>query len=404
MLKFTKKQWLIIVGCFFLLAINIGAFQSSTSIYLLPVLDELGFGRGEFTFYKTILLIVSAFLLPFYGSLIKKFGIKKVMLISSVSHGFAFACYGLASEIWHFYFIALLQGLFYNGVSFMSVGVLINRWFDTNKGVACAIAFCGSGAGSALLVPILTKFIINYGWRSVNIVVGIGGALLAIPLIALMIFDHIEQKANKTISSNEDSGYSANKAMKLPMFWLLGVAMFSLGFMASGTSNHTITNLVDNGYSATFAASVFSFFMLMQVLGKLLLGAIFDKFGVNVGNWLLGLSMMLFPLFAIFIGANALIPWLFALCLGFGSAGVSVPLNIMVSEFFGNRDFAVIFSRLSSLGTIGMAISSPIIGYIYDFSGSYNIAWILLFVMAVVIMVCLESSYRYAQKKYHFDS
>lgn len=162
-------------GCFLLLAISLGAFNSSTSMYINPVIEDLGFGRGEFTFYRTIFLLVSAFLMSTYGKLIKKYGIKNMMLITSFLQGLVFASYSLSTEIWHFYIIAFIQGLFLNGVGFMSVGMLINKCFLENKGMAGAIAFCGSGAGSAILVPILTTEIINNGRRVVMASVGIVG-------------------------------------------------------------------------------------------------------------------------------------------------------------------------------------------------------------------------------------
>lgn len=145
---------------------------------------------------------------------------------------------------------------------------------------------------------------------------------------------------------------------------MLAISVFLLSFLSSGTASHTIPNITDNGYTAMFAATIFSFLMISQTVGKLVLGAVFDKFGIFIGVLVVSVCVLLFPLFALMIPINPLFAWVFALLMGIGSAGVSVPLNILVSEYFGNRDFAVIFSRLNSVSAIGMAVSATIIGYI----------------------------------------
>lgn len=395
MFKLTKRQWITVFACFLLLAINLGAFNSSTSVYVTPVTDELNFGLGEFTFYRTITSLVGALLMPLYGTLLKKYGIKRVMLISTILQGLFFSLYGFSTELWHFYFIAGLQGLVLNGVSFMSVGVVINKWFDKNKGFAGAIAFSGSGMGTAFLAPLLTVFVEEHGWRVVMFWVGIVAALIAIPIILFMISDEPEvDKSSGNVKKSSGSGYTASKAFGMLSFWALAVAFFLLGFSSRGGSVLMQAYLQYQAYTAEFASFIFSMSMILLTVGKLVLGPVYDKFGISVGNFVVCLSMLLYPIMAYFAGVNEIFPWLYALFLGFGSAGVSVPLTILVSDCFGDRDFVVIFGRLNAIGAIGMAIGAPVIGYIYDFTGNYDMAWLGLVVFAIISFVALVISHR----------
>lgn len=399
--KFTKKQWGIVIGCFLLLAINVGGFNSSTAVYINPILDELGFGRGEFVFYKTIFIVISAFLMPFYGMLIKKYGAKKVMLIASICQGLVFAMYGFATDLWHFYALAMLQGVFLNGVSFMSVGIVINNWFDGEKGVAGAMAFCGTGAGAAILVPILTQLVIAFNWRIVNVGVGVIGAMVAIPIVLLMISDHApQQKTESSTSSNTVStyGYTAKNAMKIPTFWMLAASIFILNVIGAGTMAHMVPALTDVGYTEVFATSVYSLLMFISIAGKIATGGVFDKFGSLVGVICLSICMIITPIVTLLAGVSSAFPFMLALFLGIGSSGASVPINILVTEYFGTKDFALIFSRINSFGAFGMAVSATVVGFIFDGTGSYNLAWIIMLVFAIILLFCLVGGYFYSRK------
>ena len=48
--------------------------QGVNSAFVKPVCDNLGVPRGELTLYRTIISLVGAALMPFYGRLIRKVG------------------------------------------------------------------------------------------------------------------------------------------------------------------------------------------------------------------------------------------------------------------------------------------------------------------------------------------
>jgi len=58
--------WYIVAACALVAGAGIG-FHNTAGIFLRPVTDDLGFSRGEFTFFRTISAILSVLLLPVYG-------------------------------------------------------------------------------------------------------------------------------------------------------------------------------------------------------------------------------------------------------------------------------------------------------------------------------------------------
>ena len=53
-------------------------------------------------------------------------------------------------------------------------------------------------------------------------------------------------------------------------------------------------------------------------------------------------------------------------------------LNGMLHDCFGSRNIASIVGFAGSALMMGIMIGAPLTGWIYDFSGSYRLAWFLL--------------------------
>ena len=64
----------VLAALVFIMAIGIGLYGRSARLFVKPVCDNLGVPRGELTLYRTIISLVGAALMPFYGRLIRKVG------------------------------------------------------------------------------------------------------------------------------------------------------------------------------------------------------------------------------------------------------------------------------------------------------------------------------------------
>jgi len=180
--------------------------------------------------------------------------------------------------------------------------------------------------------------------------------------------------------------------MRTPTFWLLFAAFFSMAICAAGPNTHSIPHLTDIGYSMPFASAVFSLFAIMLAVGKIFFGILFDRFGSLIGSILVGVCCVSFPLLAL-LSSFAGVPWAYAVFLGLASCGISVPVNVLLVNYFGTKDFPAILSFYSMVTTFGISVSVPMMGAVYDNAGSYKIAWVILEVFAVVAMICLIGAY-----------
>ena len=392
--------WFIVLAGIIITAAGIGVFNSANSVSVKPICDELNLSRGEFTLHRTIITLVGAFLMPLYGKIIKTHGVKKMFLISTISLTLVTIGYSFAAQLWHFYVIAAINGIFVNGLNFMTVGIMVSQWFDDKKGFAMGLSYCGSGIGSAIMVPIVGQMIEQVGWRWSYRGIALIAALILIPTVLFIVKERPETMGlkpyidkNKSAEEllkeqNAFAGITFKQALRTPTFWMLAVSFLLISICAGGPNTHTVPYLTDIGYTTAFAASVLSLTMIALTVGKVILGFIFDRFGTLSGSLFVAICCLGYPLLAM-AALNPAAPWAYAVLLGLASCGFSVPVMVLITKYFGSKDTATLFSVCSMITTFGTSASVPLMGIIYDISGSYKWAWIMLFTFAVIITICL---------------
>ena len=395
--------WIIVLACFIVTFAGLGVINSMSGVLLKPICDSLGFTRAQFTLHRTIMVLIGAASLPVYGKIYSRKGTKCTLLVCSVMLSIITFSYSFATKIWHFHLIAILNGFFVSGPSFMTASFLINNWFVEKRGFATGIAFAGAGIGSAIFIPIVGWMASVMDWQLIYRFIGVIVFVLLVPSVILLIKNHPQDMGLKPYSGDRNPVTSTKVskpkydltidiAVKMPLFWMLILAFFLLSIMAGGPNINCVPYLTDIGYAASFASLVMATLMLTHMLGNILIGRFFDRYGILVGSIFLGLCCVVFPIFAVHAD-NPLFVWLYVLFYGPASSGFAVPLSVFVLTYFGNKDFAVIFSVITMATQVGTALSGPLMGVFYDMLGSYTGGWIMLSIFGGIIVLCLTGAY-----------
>lgn len=394
--------WRIVAASAFVLAIALGMFKAN-SVFVKPVCDSLGFGRSEFTLHRTIITLTSAFIVPVYGKAVQRFGVRKVLIIGGSMLSLVTIGYSFANQLWHFYLLAFVYGMFHNAVHFMVIGVLISSWFQDRREFAIGLAYSGSGLGGAIMIPVIGRAIELVSWRFAYRFMGVLALATLVPITLFFIKDKPEEAGVTRYTSakeetreekrTEESAFdlSLSESFQTSRFWLLSAAFFLISGFAAATSTHSAPYLSDIGYPAAVVSAVISVFMVVLTIGKIILGAVYDRFGTVGGNALVVLCSLIFPIAALLSHLPAF-PWIYAVSVGIASCGLSVPLSPLISKHFGQKDYPMIFSIFTMINAVGASIYVPLMGAAYDYSGSYRPAWIALLVLSVIISVCLGAS------------
>jgi MFS family permease len=390
--------WWIVAGCFLLTFTGIGIAINSIGVFLKPVTESLGFDRGAFSLYFTIAALSMALAAPFMGKLLSKYNIRMVMGIATSLLAISFFLYSQSTQLIHFYLLSVLLGIGSAGTHVIPVALLITNWFKEKRGLAIAIALAGSGIGGMLFNPVANYLITTYSWQTAYMILGGILAITTIPVALFVVRLHPSEMglkaygdtAETTATAAELKGFTLGEAVKTPGFWLLGLVLLLIGVMNMGVQHHVPAYLNDIGHSPAFAANIVAIFMGVLVLGKIVLGSIFDRYGSRVG------VIFIFTVFAlasfILTGSKiAAVAILFGLVFGFANAIMTIPAPLLTAELFGQKNYGVIYGVMSICYTLGSGIGMPLSGSIFDKTGSYLPAFYLyiglaLFTMAVALL------------------
>ncbi len=406
--------WVIVAAGMLILALGLGMFSSTNSVFVVPVCEDLGLSRTAFTFHRTIITLVSCAVTPFYGKLVQRMGVRRMLIIGSTALSLVTFCYSLAASVAHFYILAFINGVFFNAVSFMVIGILIGNWFADSKGLATGIAYAGSGIGGAVMIPVISGVVERFDWRMGYRVMGVVGFILLLGLTLLFVRNlpsdrglrpYVSGRKKTAAEEPEVFDLSLREVLRTGRFWLLAAAFALIACFASATNTHSKPFLDDLGYAPETVSAVISLFMMFLTLGKIILGQLYDRAGRLVSAVFIGLCCMVFPVAALLSGGMPF-PWIYAVAVGTASCALSTPMPILVAKYFGAREYPTVFSILTTVTALGSSVSVPTMGAVYDATGHYDLAWYVLLGLSCVIALCLvgaELNYRRRVKQSHMD-
>jgi len=258
--------------------------------------------------------------------------------------------------------------------------------------MAVGITAAGFGLG-AMISPLLTQILISsYGWRQALLILGIIAWAITIPL-AQLIKRNPEQVGLRPYGEigvdideePEDSnpGLTFRQTLKISPFWIFGTMQALWFFCLQTIVVHITPHVIDIGIPEITAASILSFIAGSSVFGRLSIGFISDKLGARLAITLclvLATLALLWLLFA----SKAWAFYIFAICFGLAYGGFIPLLTVIPSELFGVRSLGVILGALILYNHIGSSFGAPVSGYIFDTTGSYRLALIIIVIFCAL--------------------
>ena len=144
---------------------------------------------------------------------------------------------------------------------------------------------------------------------------------------------------------------------------------------------HQVAYLVDHGVHPHVAALIAGTVGFVSILGKLSLGALSDRTNREVA-YTLGFCCVVASIGTLVLAGRhpaTLLPYLYAVLIGFGYAATAPLTPAAASDVFGGPRFSVIFGTLHVANAVGSSAGPWIAGRIFDATGSYAAAlWVAL--------------------------
>lgn len=404
--------WLIVfvsaVGLFFGAPLTVFSF----SVFFKALTTDFHASRAAISFSFSLFNFVGALWLPGTGTLIDRFGAKRVILVSTLLFALVLcSAWWVAGGLWQLYlFFSLLGIAMASGPAPVPYATVISRWFDRRRGLAMAVAMMGIGIGSIVVPLLVQRLIAEHGWRMAFMIFGIAILLLPLPATAALLQDDpgprgLRPDGDTEIRgphppTHELPGLTWSEIWRSPIFWNLFCVFSLTGAAVHGAALHMSAIFTDRGDSPERAALATSLVGAAVIVGRLSSGYLLDRvFAPRVAMLYYGATAVGIAMLTAGIGGHLAL--LAAFLCGIGMGAEVESMGYMVSRYFGLRAFGAAYGV--AFGAFMIAGSAGVLwmGAGFDRFHSYAVPLATL-CMAIVLALGLLARlgpYRYAAEQ-----
>ncbi len=385
--------WVVVAVGATLTFFGTGFYSYSRGVFLPALSEELADGsRFAIAMGFSVASITSAIAAPFLGAYLDRNSPRIVILCGIGIVTSSYLLLAVCQTLWQFYLIVGVgMGLGMTCMGNLAYHKTIISWFDHWRGRALALGVLGASVSGVVMPPLVTALVANIGWRGTYVVfAGIVAAIL-VPLIWFLLRDRPEdvgevRDGRNYTESHQDEIIEADSEARLwtrmemlryPTFWAIAGIFGAMGCVYSAVMLHLFGHLKDVGMDGSDAALILSGTALFAALGKPLVGWMSDQFGARITTWVALVCQAI--ALVTFANADHFTTALAAgFMYGFGYAGMSPLRAFALSVAVGNRSFGTGNGLIRILELPLVISASPLAGYIYDSTGSYQLAFYIL--------------------------
>jgi MFS family permease len=375
-----KSNWTLVLAS----SVGFSFFSvmlSTTGLFMEPVTRELGWSRTLYSSGVSIATITTAVLSPFFGILIDRLGSRRLALPGVLVTMAAMAAFGLTNGApWQWMLLWFVFGA-------TSVSIKSTIWtaavlgvFERSKGLALGLTMAGTALSQVLVPPVGDWLINHFGWRAAYVWLGLGWGSLTFVLCLFFFFDLHDVARRRPAKGGEAAapavadlpGLTVAEAGRDWALWRVGVSNFVVMVLTQGLNAHLIPILTDAGVSRTSAALLSSLGGIAGIAGKLITGALLDRFRPNwIGGLTLGAAALTFLLLMEGIRSPALI--VFALLVNGYAAGTKTQITgYLTASYGGMKSFGVVYGTMAALMALAAGLGPLLAGRVYDVFGGYG--------------------------------
>ena len=363
--------------------------------FVAPLEAEFGWSRAEVMLGLSISNGIGALLNMAVGVLVDRLGPRPVALTGIVLKAGAFALLATATGTilnW-----SLLWVLVAFGAMLLQAQVwtsAVNSRFDKGRGLAIALALCGTSFAGVVCPVLATWLITDFGWRTAF--AGIGGIWLVAALIPVFLLFRGRQDAPRGQDAAADAvppaelpGLTLGEGLRTPAFLRLLLAGGSYAYYTMSMSPNLVPILTESGSTAMAAATIASIMSVFAIIGRLSAGFMVDRWPAH----LVGAAMFMLPV----IGCALLMlgsPSWIVQGLAVVAVGVTIGAEFdvviyLVSRHFGLKAFGALMGAVLSVGAAGGAVAPVVSGWIHDVTGAYDAMLLILIALMTVNAVSM---------------
>ena len=401
--------WYVVGAASIVVSFCFGLAYYNNPVFYPAYIEEFGWSRTEVAGGAGVNFIFFGLLSPFIGILADKVSVKKIILAGILCDATAKLAFSFMNALPAYYLTNVLVGIGIACTSMLTVKMLISKWFKKREGTALGIVVAATAVGGGI-GPVLTSYFLSqYGWRTVQVLLGVIILLVVVPVFWFVVKDR-PQEVNLSIdgdpvspagAQNENWSEAADltlrQALHTSTFWLICAAILLFHVCVISISQHFVLHLTDKGLDLHSASMGLSVLLAASIVGRLGFGALSDKYSkkhliILAYSILAVMSFTLFltgtPFLSSFATSTAAI-YVVAALIGIGYGGGIVSVPVVAGTCFGLSSLGKIFGLIMLFNAIGGTVGPILAGYLFDVTGSYQWSFLVVSLAAFVAVGCL---------------
>jgi MFS family permease len=375
----------IVAAGFLIQAVCIGA-MFTYGVFFKEFQVAFGWSRALISGASSLAFLVMGAAGVLAGGLNDRIGPRLIVMASGASLGLGYLLMSQLSAPWQLY---VLYGILV-GVGFATHDVItlstVTRWFVKRRGAMSGFVKVGTGFGQ-LVVPLAAAALIAaLGWRNAYLVIGAVALATMLAVAQLMRRDpqqmglhpdggHHETGRSDLVSAG--NGLNLKAAARTWQFWIICIAEFAVFFCMFTVIVHIVPHARDQGLQPAAAAAVISTIGGVSMIGRVVMGAACDRIG-GKRSLMVCFIIMLCSILWLQVAASAWMLFAFAVIYGFAHGGFFTVMSPTVAELFGTGSHGLLFGLVLFSGTLGGALGPLLTGSLFDATGSYRTAFVML--------------------------
>ena len=386
--------WTILFAAGSSMVVRNSAASLTLAVFIFPMSEDLGWSRTLIAGAASLGGLVATVASPVVGWALDRYGARTILTVSILILGLSTISLAWATAPIAFYLAYGAGRVLFSSPLNIGPSVVVSRWFVRKRGRATGILFLSHSLGMVTF-PLIAGLVIKYrGWEDAWIVLGVLVWVLALGPVSMLVRQSPESvgllpdgdlpeepgAGTDVPAAVEEVSWTLREAMRTPTFWLLALATGSLFLLQSGTNIHQGAYFLDQGLGVGVSAATLSVNAVFTGAGSLFWGWLVDRVPVRFTYagvaLIMAVALVLFPVADTTIEALAV-----AAIFGAAVGGILVVPVVAYANYFGRRSLSAIRGVTEPFVSLGQAIGAVFSGIIYDVTGSYKDAFLILSIL-----------------------
>ncbi len=377
---------ILIAGC--LIIMISFAIRSSFGLFQIPVADEFGWLRSEFSLAIAIQNLFWGIGQPMFGALAEKYGDRKAIVAGIFCYALGLFLSAFAITPGQHQLLEMVIGFGIAGTGFGLILAIVGRaTSDRHRSVALGITTAAGSVGQLIGPPVAQSLLASMPWQDVFMV------FAGIILVTLLFVKRLKVP-RPTVTSNtaadESLGVVVKRAVKDPTFIFLFVGFFSCGYqlafitahfpaliteMCSAISPASLIQSLGVTTTSGLGAMAIALIGLANIGGTILAGWLGNRYS---RKYLLASIYALRTLISVIFIMNPITPEavvLFSVLMG-ALWLATVPLTAgLIGHIYGLKYMGTLYGLVFLSHQIGGFLGVWLGGALYDYYGDYIMVW-----------------------------